>query len=181
MQTASPWIDRSFSFGLAWDLYPNIVERVRGGPARVEEAVKSLPASKLIERPKSSWSIQEHVGHLLDIEALMSGRLDDFEQKRPQLRPWEESNDATWKANHNAVAMEGLLAFFRGARSGLVERFDSLDDSLVTQLSFHPRLKRPMRVIDLAYFIAEHDDHHLTQISFLKRRSALSLHAASTA
>jgi predicted short-subunit dehydrogenase-like oxidoreductase (DUF2520 family) len=27
--------------------------------------------------------------------------------------------------------------------------------------SLHPRLKRPMRLIDLCFFVAEHDDHHL--------------------
>lgn len=28
----------------------------------------------------------------------------------------------------------------------------------------HPRLKTPMRMIDLANFVAEHDDHHLASI-----------------
>jgi hypothetical protein len=27
--------------------------------------------------------------------------------------------------------------------------------------SLHPRLKIPVRIIDLVYFVAEHDDHHL--------------------
>ena len=34
----------------------------------------------------------------------------------------------------------------------------------------HPRLKKEMRVLDLAFFIAEHDDHHLARISELIRR-----------
>ena len=32
---------------------------------------------------------------------------------------------------------------------------------------FHPRLGTPMRLIDLAFFVAEHDDHHLAQITHL--------------
>ena len=28
----------------------------------------------------------------------------------------------------------------------------------------HPRLGTPMRVVDLAYFVAEHDDHHLARL-----------------
>lgn len=28
----------------------------------------------------------------------------------------------------------------------------------------HPRLGSPMRVIDLAYFVAEHDDHHMARL-----------------
>ena len=30
-----------------------------------------------------------------------------------------------------------------------------------------PRLGTPMRLVDLAFFVAEHDDHHLAQITFL--------------
>jgi|GEM_PF-4393916 len=30
--------------------------------------------------------------------------------------------------------------------------------------ALHPRLKTPMRIVDLAYFVAEHDDHHLSRI-----------------
>jgi len=30
--------------------------------------------------------------------------------------------------------------------------------------SLHPRLKTPMRIVDLAYFVAEHDDHHIAAI-----------------
>ena len=33
--------------------------------------------------------------------------------------------------------------------------------------AWHPRLDRPMRVIDLAIFAAEHDDHHLARITEL--------------
>jgi hypothetical protein len=37
----------------------------------------------------------------------------------------------------------------------------------MTFTSLHPRLKVPMNVIDLAYFVAEHDDYHLVRISEL--------------
>ena len=169
MLTVTPWIERGFPFDSPRWMYPNLVERVRGGPARAEDAVREVPASLMTERLGTSWSIQENVGHLLDIEALMSGRLDDFEKRLPELRAWEETNSATWEANHNARPTQELLADFRSARSGLVERLDALDDSLIEQTAFHPRLKRPMRVIDLAYFIAEHDDYHLANISAIKR------------
>ncbi len=33
----------------------------------------------------------------------------------------------------------------------------------------HPRLNRPMRILDLMVFAAEHDDHHLARISELLR------------
>ncbi len=30
--------------------------------------------------------------------------------------------------------------------------------------SLHPRLNVQMRVVDMAYFVAEHDDHHICKI-----------------
>jgi hypothetical protein len=36
-------------------------------------------------------------------------------------------------------------------------------------MAWHPRLKVRIRVLDLVFFIAEHDDHHLARISELKR------------
>jgi hypothetical protein len=51
------------------------------------------------------------------------------------------------------------------ARGHLVETLDRAHDPLATAV--HPRLKRPMRLIDLCFFIAEHDDHHLTIVSRL--------------
>lgn len=33
--------------------------------------------------------------------------------------------------------------------------------------AIHPRLGTPMKLIDLAFFVAEHDDHHLAQITAL--------------
>jgi hypothetical protein len=40
---------------------------------------------------------------------------------------------------------------------------DLKDDQLLNT-ALHPRLKIPMRIVDLAYFVAEHDDHHLATI-----------------
>jgi len=33
----------------------------------------------------------------------------------------------------------------------------------------HPRLQPPMTVVDMAYFVAEHDDLHLTIITELSK------------
>jgi hypothetical protein len=47
-----------------------------------------------------------------------------------------------------------------GLLPGILER---LDDEL-ERCVVHPRLGTPMRLVDLAYFIAEHDDHHLARL-----------------
>jgi hypothetical protein len=35
----------------------------------------------------------------------------------------------------------------------------------------HPRLGTPMRLVDMMFFVAEHDDHHLATITELARAS----------
>jgi hypothetical protein len=37
-------------------------------------------------------------------------------------------------------------------------------DEQIVRTAVHPRLQMPMRLVDWAYFVAEHDDHHLARI-----------------
>src|SRR3989442_7344426 len=73
------WIKRQFSFELPLGLYPNVVERVRGTPARLEDLTRGLTSEVLTRRDGDKWSIQEQAGHLLDLESLGMRRLDDYE------------------------------------------------------------------------------------------------------
>ncbi len=57
-----------------------------------------------------------------------------------------------------------LLERFRGERDAIVARLEALSDEEVRRSSLHPRLRVPMRALDLALFVAEHDDHHLARI-----------------
>jgi hypothetical protein len=38
----------------------------------------------------------------------------------------------------------------------------------LARTSLHPRLQQPMSVVDLCFFVAEHDDNHLRTIEELK-------------
>jgi uncharacterized damage-inducible protein DinB len=166
------WFDREFVFDLPVWIYPNVVERVRGGPARLEELVRPLARVVLTERDGDKWSIQEHAGHLWDVETLWEGRLEDFEAARHELRPADLENRKTHEADHNANDIDTVLEGFRSARQNIVARLDSYDEALVARPAIHPRLQQPMRVLDLAFFVAEHDDHHLARISQLIRAFA---------
>jgi len=45
-----------------------------------------------------------------------------------------------------------------------------LDDKVRKQSSIHPRLNQPMRPIDMAQFILEHDEHHIETIKELIKK-----------
>jgi uncharacterized damage-inducible protein DinB len=100
------------------------------------------------------------------------GRLDDFSAGEKSLRPADLQNRKTYEANHNAKPIHDLLASFRSARSEFVQRLDTFDEAFIQRSALHPRLKIQMRVIDLAFFVAEHDDHHLAHITALIRKFA---------
>ena len=168
------WIKRQFSFELPLGMYGNVVERVRGTPARLEDLTHGLSAETLTRRDGDKWSIQEQAGHLLDLEWLGISRLDDFEAGREVLTAADMTNRKTHEANHNTDTLANILAAFREERMAFVHRLDGYDEAFVRRTAIHPRLETSIRVIDLAFFVAEHDDHHLARISELKRLFRIS-------
>lgn len=166
----SIWFDRKFDFNFPPSLYWDVLERLRGTPARTEELVGSIPPTVLIDRYDDRWSIQEHCGHLLDLEELHYGRLEDFLGGAEKLRSADLQNQKTVNANHNEREIGMLLAEFRRARMRFVGKLESLDDEEIIISALHPRLEVPMRVVDMIFFAAEHDDHHLASISEIYQR-----------
>jgi uncharacterized damage-inducible protein DinB len=161
------WIRRSFEFNLPVELHPLVVERLRGVAARLEDKVGSLPENLLTRRDGDRWSIQEHIGHLLDLDELHVGRLDDYLAGTPVLRAADMTNRKTWQAGHNTRPIAELLRAFRDERGRLVARLDAWPEERWGLAALHPRLEQPMRVVDMALFVAEHDDHHLTWMTEL--------------
>jgi uncharacterized damage-inducible protein DinB len=159
------WFDRRFELGFPVEAFPDVVERVRGTPIRLEERVRGLEPAVLTNRSGDKWSIQEHVGHLLDLEELWSGRLDELMAGDGQLRAADLENRKTYEANHNDNSIEKLLAGFRVVRMEIVERLEALSEDELRREALHPRLEQPMTVVDLFFFVAEHDDHHLACIT----------------
>ena len=146
-----------------------MIERVRGTPARLEDRVKSVAPDILTKRDGERWSIQENAGHLLDLESLVRGRLDEYLAGAKVLHAADMSNRKTYQADHNQVSMESILKDFRQQRLQLVKRLDDLPPEMFAAVAHHPRLNVPMRLVDMLFFQAEHDDFHMARISELIR------------
>ncbi len=164
-----PWIDRKFSFDFPPSKFPDLLERWRGTPARLEERVAGLSRDVLTRRAGDGWSIQENVGHLLDLEYLPARRLEQILNGEPELIAADMTNRKTHEASHNDAKIDDLLQAFRMARLETVRRLESLDESDWARSALHPRLKQPMRIVDIIYFDSEHDDYHLGRIGELSR------------
>ena len=81
------WVERKFEFHDPFGVCPCILSRLQGTPVRIGEITRNLPPGILVIRATDSWSIQENVGHLLDLEELGEKRLADFCQMQMSSLP----------------------------------------------------------------------------------------------
>jgi uncharacterized damage-inducible protein DinB len=168
MKTPRRWFDRKFELGLTADAVPELLKRLRSTPDRLADAVRGLPPEVLTRRHEGKWSIQENAGHLLDLEPLWDQRLDDYDSGAEELHPADLDNRKTHDAAHNNRAISDILSDFATIRCSIVARLAQLTPAQLARTALHPRLRQPMSVVDLCFFVAEHDDHHLRTIDELK-------------
>ena len=167
--TRIKWTDRRFNFDFPAGIYPEMIERVRGTPARLEDLLAGLSSATLTAQVDGRWSMQENAGHLLDLESLVSQRIDEYLAGATTLHAADMSNRKTYEASHNQLPIDSILKAFRSARHEIAGRLESLDADVFARSALHPRLNVQMRLVDMLFFQAEHDDYHLARISELKR------------
>jgi uncharacterized damage-inducible protein DinB len=164
-----PWIERKFQFDFPVTKFPDVLERVRGTPVRVAERIAGAESAVLTRRDGKGWSIQENVGHLIDTESLFMRRVEELMAGAEELCPADMTARRTHEANHNAKGIRALISELRQERGKLVARLEGLREEDWSRTALHPRLQQPMRMVDLVFFVAEHDDYHLARISELLR------------
>ena len=169
MSDVLPWLEYRWSFDFPVGMFRAIVERLRGAPARLEEAVRDAALERLTRRPGEAWSAQEHAGHLLSVEALWHRRIEEYLRGEGTLTAADMENRATKEGSYSERPLEAILEGFRGARAAFVRALDVLNLEAAARTAHHPRLNRPMRLVDMCFFAAEHDDHHLAAIRDLLR------------
>ena len=169
MTPSRRWFDRKFELGLEPDAASELLERLRRTPDRLAEEVAGLPPEVLTRKRDGKWSIQENAGHLLDLEPLWDQRLNDYDAGAADLHPADLENRKTHEAAHNDRPISEILAEFSAARGRIVDRLARMSPAELARTGLHPRLRQPMSVVDLCFFVAEHDDHHLHTIEELKR------------
>ncbi|MBI4473064.1 MAG: DinB family protein [Acidobacteria bacterium] len=155
------WFDRQFPPIEDNGLLPAILERLDGTAPRLRALLSGVdragPAA-------SGWSIAQEVGHLIDLEPLWLTRAHDIMLGKPVLTTADLSNRATHEGDHDQWPVAQLVERFEHKRRSLVSALRAASDGDLERSAQHPRLGTPMRLIDLAYFVAEHDDHHLARL-----------------
>lgn len=165
-----PWTERAFDFSFPVELARELIVRLEGAPARARWYVSGRDQTALVSRTGDTWSIQENIAHLADTDRdLFLPRLSQFEEGLDRLVPADMTNKATWGADHNMLTIGEVLDRFAAMRTQVIERLDAADDEFFARTARHPRLDQPMRVVDLLYFKAEHDDYHFARVRELLR------------
>lgn len=167
MEKRQKWFDKKFQFELLQEKYDIVLNQLIETPEKISLLISSLPEDILSKRVNDKWSIKENVGHLIDLEELHDGRIDDFIDGKQMLRSADLKNKKTEKADHNSKKLEELLEQFKKVRENFVERLKVLDKKVLANSSIHPRLNQTMRPIDMAKFVLEHDEHHIQTIKDL--------------
>ena len=155
-----PWFERKFTFGLPAGMLAFYLERLSGTAVRMEEKVKGLPDELLSQKFEGKWSVKQNIGHLAEVDRISNKRIDEMVSGADMLSP------AVFEPqDYNPWPIEKVIAFFRDARKSNLDRYKRLSANQLSLASTHPRLKLKMNPVDLAFFDAEHDDHHLLKIS----------------
>ena len=158
------WFARQFDFNLNKEDYAGIYERLLQGAGAVKQVTTGLAEEILILQPEGKWSIKEHIGHLSLLEPLWRARFKDIQESKPVLTPTDLENRATTNAGFNGIDLQLLINTFAEERNKTLALLNDMNEQDFAKTSLHPRLQQSMRIIDNAYFVAEHDGHHIQRI-----------------
>lgn len=164
------WFDRTFPPITDNGVLPCIIERLSGTPARLHEKLIGTSIDLTRSDSTEKWSISQEVGHLIDLEPLWLQRVRDIMAGNQHLTIADLSNTKTYQADHNSRSIAELIQILREQRQLLITALQEAEDEHLERSAVHPRLGMPMRIVDIAFFVAEHDDHHLAQMTYLLRK-----------
>jgi hypothetical protein len=164
------WFERTFTFGLPTGMLPFCLERLEGTLPRIEQKVRGVSNQVLSHQPGGRWSVKQTIGHLSEVDEIALKRIGEMVNGIEVMSPavFEPKQD------YNAMEIDQVIALFAGARRKNLDRYRSLTAQELMRSSLHPRLKVMMTPVDLAWFDAEHDDHHLVGISDLTSKNKVN-------
>ncbi len=161
----TPWFERKFPAVEDNGLLPGILERLEGTSHRLRALLAGVERSS---KADTGWSLAQELGHLDDLEPLWLQRAGDIIEGKADLTVADLSNRKTHESDHDRWPLSELIDRFEQNRMAFVTKLRSASADDLERAAKHPRLGTPMRLIDLAFFVAEHDDHHMVRLRELK-------------
>jgi hypothetical protein len=154
------WFQRTFTFGLQEGMLPFCIERLEGTLPRIQKKVQNVADEVLSNKFNGKWSVKENIAHLAEVDEIALRRIDEMIQGISPMSPAVIQPGR----NYNVWPIKEVIEFFSSARDRNLQKYKILTSAQLRNASLHPRLKVQMTPVDLAWFDAEHDDHHLVRI-----------------
>jgi hypothetical protein len=155
------WFQRNFTFGLPVGMLPFYLERLSGTASRMKEKVAGIDDQMLSFKLDGKWSVKENLAHLAEVDEIALKRINEMINGISPMSPAVIQPSRDYNAQH----IDEIINYFRRNRKLNLEKYGQLNEDDLSKASLHPRLKVMMTPIDLAYFDAEHDDHHLVRVN----------------
>jgi hypothetical protein len=161
MNSEIPWFERTLEFGKPKEMLPYYLERLDGTIARIERKVDGVSEERLSTQHNGKWSVKQNIGHLGEVDEIANKRIDEMVNGISPLSPavFEPKQD------YNKMRVSEVIEYFIERRKKNLKKYSMLIEAALMKASLHPRLKVMMTPVDLAWFDAEHDDHHLVKIN----------------
>ena len=163
MSAEIPWFERHLEFGKPKEMLPYFLDRLEGTIARIEYKVKGVSEEILSALHNGKWSVKQNIGHLAEVDEINNRRIDEMLAGVSPMSPAVFEP----KLNYHEMPVAEVIQYFAKTRRGNLRKYTALSPDQLAKASIHPRLKTLMTPVDLAWFDAEHDDHHLVKISFI--------------
>lgn len=161
------WKRREFNFEAIEHNKQDLLRRLLGTEGRIRKLLNRVPEVEMELQFEGAWSIKKNIGHLMLLDQLHKIRLDELRAGKNVLTSADKKNSDTDTTDFDSVKIGKLLTDLEKGRNDLVAAFSALSETELQQKAIHPRLDQQMGALDLAYFIAEHDDHHITTIDLI--------------
>ena len=91
-------------------------------------------------------------------------RIKDFKNNATILSAGDGTKKKILETDHNNKNIKILLEEFKYARDHFIKELLSFSNSELIKQTLQPRLQKQMRVVDMAFFVAEQDDHHIAKM-----------------
>ncbi len=161
------WAEMQFDWPTDISEKDTLLHHLATFPSQCSITLESIPHEKLNVRHDGKWSIQEHLGHLLDMDDLPSKRIIEILADKSVMTAADMDNRHTWDQNYNDHNIYEICERFIGRRRILVDLFKSVPEEKWLASANHERLNRQMSILDLAYFQGQHDHYHQEMMLYL--------------
>jgi len=148
--------------------YSQLLDELEHIPSVIAETTKGLSREQWRWFPEGKWSIAVNVGHLLTIESLWIGRLDNLVLGHEVLRAWNGTNQDTVDARFNEQSPKSILEDFESIRNAQIKMMRKYEGREESMSAIHPGTGKLVSLYQHAEIMLGHDLQHIEAITRLK-------------